>query len=182
MATTNFVAGTLIESTWLNDVDAHVYDQATGAHTAANIAVVDTAGNFTSTDVEGALVELAAGSSISGSFTGVTITAGTNVSAVQTAGFYIVRAGNIVSFSGYFEGINVTAANTLSTIYVTLPVASAFSFADAATGTVVGLNSALYLATGTIVADSTNDRLLVNFLPTGTGVIQLQATGSYLVQ
>ena len=26
MATTNFVAGTLIESTWLNDVDAAVYD------------------------------------------------------------------------------------------------------------------------------------------------------------
>ena len=61
MATTNFVAGTLIESTWLNDADAHVYDQATAAHTAANIAVVDTAGNFTATDVEGVLAEISAG-------------------------------------------------------------------------------------------------------------------------
>ena len=61
MATTNFVSGTLIESTWLNDVDAHVYDQGTGAHTAANIAVVDTAGNFTATDVEGVLAEISAG-------------------------------------------------------------------------------------------------------------------------
>lgn len=61
MATTNFVHGTLIESTWLNDADAHVYDQVPAAHTAANIAVVDAGGHFTATDVEGVLAELSAG-------------------------------------------------------------------------------------------------------------------------
>src|SRR5512139_689229 len=61
MATTNFVHGTLIESTWLNDADAHIYDQATVAHTAAHIPIVDAGAKFTATDVEGALQELATG-------------------------------------------------------------------------------------------------------------------------
>lgn len=61
MATTNFVHGTLIESTWLNDADAHVYDQVPAAHTAANIAVVDAGGKFVATDVEGVLQEIVAG-------------------------------------------------------------------------------------------------------------------------
>lgn len=37
MATTNFETGTTIASTWLNDVDAHVYDQETIAHDSEHI-------------------------------------------------------------------------------------------------------------------------------------------------
>jgi len=57
MATTNFVNGTVVEPDWLNDVDAHVYDQVAPAHAAANISVVPT-GTIAATTVQAAVAEL----------------------------------------------------------------------------------------------------------------------------
>lgn len=58
MATTNFVDDTtVIVADWLNDVDAHVYNQVTDAHTAANISFSPT-GAIAATDVQTALAEL----------------------------------------------------------------------------------------------------------------------------
>lgn len=54
MATTNFTAGTLIESTWLNDVDAHTYDQAADAHSADSISFLQS-GSATPTTVQTAV-------------------------------------------------------------------------------------------------------------------------------
>lgn len=57
MADTTFTPGTLIESTWLNDVNDHVYDTTPAKHTADQI-VVTPASDITSTNVQAALVEL----------------------------------------------------------------------------------------------------------------------------
>lgn len=57
MATTNFTTGTVITADWLNDADAHVYDEAGAKHTADKITVTP-AGNITGTDVQAALEEL----------------------------------------------------------------------------------------------------------------------------
>jgi hypothetical protein len=58
MTTTTFVnTSTIINADWLNDVDEHVYDQTTDAHTAANITNVPS-GNLSATDVQSALGEL----------------------------------------------------------------------------------------------------------------------------
>lgn len=59
MATTNFVNGTVVQADWLNDVDAHVYDQVLDAHDAANISFVP-AGTVTSTTVQAAIEEVSA--------------------------------------------------------------------------------------------------------------------------
>lgn len=58
MATTNFVDGTVVQADWLNDVDAHVYDQTTDAHDAANISFVP-AGTIVATTVQAAIEEVA---------------------------------------------------------------------------------------------------------------------------
>lgn len=58
MATTDFVDQvTVVEASWLNDVDAHTYDQSTGLHTAANITNIPS-GNLVATNVQDALNEL----------------------------------------------------------------------------------------------------------------------------
>lgn len=58
MSSTNFVDNTtVIYASWLNDVDAHVYDQVAGAHVAANITNTP-AGNISSTTVQAAINEL----------------------------------------------------------------------------------------------------------------------------
>ncbi len=51
MSTTNFIAGTVIASDWLNDADAHVYDQSTGAHTSDHISYFPAGTGGVATDV-----------------------------------------------------------------------------------------------------------------------------------
>lgn len=58
MGTTNFTDQvTVIEASWLNDVDDHVYDQSSDAHDAANITNTPS-GNIASTTVQAAINEL----------------------------------------------------------------------------------------------------------------------------
>lgn len=47
MATTNYSPGTVIASDWLNDVDAHAYDQVTGSHAAENVSFKQTGSSVT---------------------------------------------------------------------------------------------------------------------------------------
>lgn len=163
MATTDFVAGTLIESAWLNDADAHVYDQATGAHTAANIAVVDTAGNFTATDVEGALAELAAGgiTLAAGTYT-PTVTAGANVISPTLTSATYSRVGDIVTVA-IRVGLITNASSTESVVFCTLPVASNFSATTDATGTVGSNVIALTQFVGYVNSDPATDSLAIRF-------------------
>jgi len=59
MATTNFVDGTtIVVADWLNDVDAHAYNQQTAAHSAANISF-SPVGTIAATDVQTAIAEVA---------------------------------------------------------------------------------------------------------------------------
>lgn len=75
MATTNFVDGTtIVVADWLNDVDAHAYNQQTAAHSAANISFVPT-GTIAATDVQTAIAEVATDAA----------TAITNLTATQVA-------------------------------------------------------------------------------------------------
>jgi len=78
MATTNFVDGTtIVVADWLNDVDAHAYNQQVAAHSAANISFVPT-GTIAATDVQAAVAE------VSGDVTTLS-TAVTNLTATQVA-------------------------------------------------------------------------------------------------
>lgn len=75
MATTNFIDGTtIVVADWLNDVDAHAYNQQTAAHSAANIAFTP-AGTVAATDVQAAIAEVATDAA----------TAITNLTATQVA-------------------------------------------------------------------------------------------------
>jgi len=55
MATTNFVQGTTITSDWLNEVDAHTYDQETGAHVSGNISFTQSGTGAIASTVEDTL-------------------------------------------------------------------------------------------------------------------------------
>lgn len=75
MATTNFIDGTtIVVADWLNDVDAHAYNQQTAAHSAANIAFTP-AGTVAATNVQAAIAEVATDAA----------TAITNLTATQVA-------------------------------------------------------------------------------------------------
>lgn len=95
MATTNFVNGvTPVVADWLNDADAHIYNQQVAAHSAANISV-SPSGEISATDVQTALGEivsdtntkLAAKANIAGQvFTGhIEVPAGASGSQVPRA-------------------------------------------------------------------------------------------------
>lgn len=58
MATTNFETGIVIASDWLNDVDAHVYDQESSAHSATNIDFITSGTGAVSQTVQNKLREL----------------------------------------------------------------------------------------------------------------------------
>jgi len=75
MATTNFVDGTtIVVADWLNDVDAHAYNQQVAAHSAANISF-SPVGTIAATDVQAAVAEVATDAA----------TAITNLTATQVA-------------------------------------------------------------------------------------------------
>jgi len=75
MATTNFVDGTtIVVADWLNDVDAHAYNQQVAAHSAANISF-SPVGTIAATDVQTAVAEVATDAA----------TAITNLTATQVA-------------------------------------------------------------------------------------------------
>lgn len=60
MADTVFSAGTVVASTWLQDVNDHTYDKGSGVKHAASKIGVTPAAPLTSTNVQDALVELSA--------------------------------------------------------------------------------------------------------------------------
>lgn len=95
MATTNFVNGeTVVVADWLNDVDAHVYDQNPTAHTADKISFTPTVGSgLTETNVEDALNE-----------------AGAAIEAVETSVASINAAG--ISYSNASSGLVATNVQT----------------------------------------------------------------------
>ena len=185
MATTNFVAGTLIESTWLNDVDAHVYDQATAAHTAANIAVVDTAGNFTATEVEGALAELATSISSATAVSGATTPTAVNLSNVSSVVNVYIKyqhIGDIVAFSGY-AAVTVVTGGVDTYFELPPPVTTNMTELPSAIGNINVFNAGTYnfVTGGYINGRTTTENLWLLYNPATNGAQEIYFTGQYTI-
>lgn len=90
MSTTNFEDGrTPIVASWLNDVDAHVYDQESVAHQATNINYTPSGTGAVATDVQSKLRELKSVIDFGADPTGV-VEASSVFSAAQETGYLVL--------------------------------------------------------------------------------------------
>lgn len=108
-----------------------------------------------------------------------TITNVTNVSTTTPQIWQWLRVGNTVTMSGRVDVTATVGAGTLTTIGISLPVASNFS-----TGVqCAGAGGAGYnpIATALITADATNNRAQLSFYASGTASVAVLCTMTYLV-
>lgn len=121
-----------------------------------------------------------------------TITTGTNVSAgilvAQREGSW-TREGDLVTFTTVVNA-TITAANTQSSFSLSLPIPSDFTTGGAAglfgyrcNGTVSGhkTTSATGTLSGHVTNDNSNNRVIVNFIPTETGDNYVSVTVQYRI-
>ncbi len=106
----------------------------------------------------------------------ITVSGNTTASSVPV-GWY-TRVGNLVTFTVRASVTHTAGAPTASTIDVSLPIASAFDAAADAGGVVGGVAT----ITGAVTANTTDDRLTLSYLNTGTGALVVQASGHYLIK
>ncbi len=107
----------------------------------------------------------------SGTYT-PTINNSVNLNALgSTAGFSYTRVGNIVNVTGNFSH-QATTNGTLTSVRISLPVASNFSSSSQANGVIVSCDSVPTSdrSSGTIYADTTNDACVARWYPTLNGV------------
>jgi hypothetical protein len=134
-----------------------------------------------------AKITLGTGLSISGNtLNGPTATSGTytptktNVANVSGSTAYVTayyRVGNVVTVSGRLD-ISVTTGSTITTIRLSLPIASNFTDATQCSG---HLTSDSNLDNGAIYSDATNDQAFVSFRPANTGSRNCFFTFTYQV-
>lgn len=123
----------------------------------------------------------AAGGAFSRTYSGTytpTITVSGNTTASTVPVGWFTRVGNLVTFTVRASVSHTAGAPTASTIDVSLPIASAFDAAADAGGVVTGTAISL----GAVVANTTDDRLTLNYSNTGTGALVVQASGHYLIK
>lgn len=180
MATTNFVNGTLIVPAWLNDVDAMTYDQtiavpwktitwtnATVTHSGAHIwsgaqtwnAAVVANGTFTCAST----FAISTGIVTSGQYT-PTLTNNTNISAsVANANTTYMRVGNVVSVAGSVT-ITPTANSVATTLYISLPIASALTANGQLAGTATRTGGGLTNLSAIVIVEAAGDQASLTFL------------------
>jgi hypothetical protein len=113
----------------------------------------------------------------SGTYTPTITVSGNTTASSVPVGWY-TRVGNLVTFTVRASVTHTAGAPTASTIDVSLPIASAFTAAADAGGVVGGVAP----IEGAVTANTTDDRLTLSYLNTGTGALVVQATGHYLVK
>ncbi len=129
---------------------------------------------------KGVLVEILGdedGLAVSGTFVPTITVSGNTTASSVPVGWY-TRVGNLVTYTVRASVTHTAGAPTASTIDVSLPIASAFDAAADAGGVVSGVAT----ITGAVTANTTDDRLTLSYLNTGTGALVVQATGHYLVK
>lgn len=149
--------GTITTGVWTG-TDIAVADGGTGASTAAaartNLGFAD--GTYTPTG---------------------TVGANCTITAVRAAQY--LRVGNTVHVSGIAD-ITVTAASTFTHFELSLPVASNFANIWELAGAGSNTESAAYTPIR-VIANTTNDRAVLTFYPTSTGLRSIGYTYSYQV-
>lgn len=136
-------------------------------------------------DVDSSGVWVATGAAAGGAFakgySGTFTPAGTNgtntTASASGTGFYI-RNGNVVSWTIRAAITHTAGAPTASTYEFDLPIASAFDAATDAAGVVTGAN----VTVGHVTANTTNDRLVLNYTIGATGAQAVTASGHYLIK
>jgi hypothetical protein len=103
----------------------------------------------------------------SGTYT-PTLTNTTNIASSTASSAQWSRTGNTVTVSGNLSVTATAAAATLTTLGISLPVASALANSNELGGT-----GALINAPATIFGDATNDRATVQWLSASTGALTL---------
>lgn len=90
-----------------------------------------------------------------------------------------IRVGNVVTVSGGIDNIDQTAGATLTSFTATLPIASDLTVVENVSG--VGTANTLNVAIN-ISADVTANIAYFVFLSSGTGVLEINYTYTYLIQ
>lgn len=116
-------------------------------------------------------------------FTPTIASNGANVSATPTLfSCMYSRVGNIVTYSGRVDVSVTAAANTASNFNLQIPIASNFASSADARGTfVVDAPGGTAYASGTVTADTVNDRLNFDWNATASGSRSLCFTVQYEV-
>jgi len=168
MATTNFVNGTVVVAEWLNDVDAHVYNQEVDAHAASNLSF-SPVGTIAATDVQTAVAEVAtdAAAALAAGLAAVTATT-VPVTPTGTIAATNVQAA-IAELDGDVVAASAAAANAL--IHDQATVATTSGTAVDITGIPVGIKRLIVKFVG-VSTNGTSDKIIQ--LGTSGGV---QATG-----
>lgn len=87
-----------------------------------------------------------------------------NVSSSTAYVFQWLRVGNVVTVSGRVE-IDPTNANTITTLGISLPIASNFTNDYQCSGVSAGVSTSGGSVPGIVYGDSANDRAVVNIIP-----------------
>lgn len=110
MATTTFETGTLVTSEWLNDADAHIYDQSTSSHDAVNLTVTSAGTGATERTIKAKLDDVVSVKDFGAVGDGVT----DDTAAIQAAIDSLTTGGTV-----YFPH---TSATYLCTANINVPV------------------------------------------------------------
>ena len=147
-----------------------------GTSTGSGANVLSTSPTLTTPTLTSPSISGTAGNLYSGSYTPV-LTGVTNVAASGSNPAFYVRVGNIVYVSGRV-GITATAASAATALGISLPIASNFTANTDAAGGAAGLERQ---QSGSVIADTTNDRAEMNFLSTSTSSTTMSFWFSYQV-
>jgi hypothetical protein len=141
---------------------------------AGTVVDVDSTGVWVATGA-------AAGAGVKGRYAGTftsTFTVGTNCTGAGTCVGKFIRQDDIVSVSIFAADVVCTAgAPTASVFDLSIPITSAFAAATDFIGTVTGQN----VASGIATADTTNDRIDVNFSCTSAASNDVVVNGHFQI-
>lgn len=107
------------------------------------------------------------------------VTAGANCSGPTALSHFHQRIGDIVSFSGRISVTVTSGGGVLTSVAIAVPVPSNFSSSHHVAGTGVGSTS--NPANAYVYADTINDRLIVEFFSTTSGLQDIIYSGQYRI-
>lgn len=122
--------------------------------------------------------QFAAANVLSGTYT-PTLTNTANVAASTIQAPQWLRVGNVVTVSGFMTIQPTAAGNAVTTVGISLPIASNLAAAGQCAGTAV--TTTLANSASWITSDTTNDIALVNFYASSTANAQWLFQFTYLI-
>ena len=177
LLTSAVVGGDVVGPAGATDNRVARFDGVTGKIIQSSSATLDDSGNLSTSSVnvgDGSVNHL-----YSAAYT-PTLTSVANVASSSVVGARYLRINNITTES-FSIVVTPTAGATLTTIGISLGVASNFTGVSDACGTASAIVSGAFVG-GTISASIAGDYLVLSFISSGTGAHTFYGSAQYIVQ